>query len=65
MVLPLTLQLRYRDGTSDTRSLPIEMWNLGDRFTARFATPKPVVGVVVDPTATLPEVDRSNNRWGR
>jgi hypothetical protein len=65
MVLPLTLQLRYGDGTSDTRSLPIEMWNLGDRFTARFATPKPVVGVVVDPTATLPEVDRSNNRWGR
>ena len=65
MVLPVTLQLRYADGTSDTRILPVEMWYLGDRFTARFATPKPVVGVVVDPTASLPDVNRGNNKWSK
>ena len=65
MVLPVTLQLRYADGTSDIRTLPVEMWYLGDRFTARFATPKPVVGVVVDPTASLPDVNRENNQWKR
>ncbi|HEY6059004.1 MAG TPA: M1 family metallopeptidase [Gemmatimonadales bacterium] len=63
MVLPVTLQLRYADGTTDTKVLPVEMWYLGDRFTARFATPKAVVGVVVDPTAVLPDENRVNNRW--
>lgn len=63
MVLPVTLQLRYGDGTTDTKILPVEMWYLGDRFTARFATPKPVVDVVVDPTAVLPDENRGNNRW--
>jgi hypothetical protein len=65
MVLPLTLQLRFADRTSETRQLPVEMWYLGDRFTARFATPKAVVGVVVDPSASLPDVNRANNRWSR
>jgi hypothetical protein len=41
------------------------MWYLGDRFTARFATPKAVVGVVVDPTTSLPDVNRGNNSWSR
>jgi hypothetical protein len=40
------------------------MWNLGDRFTARFATPKAVVGAVIDPNAILPDVNRINNKWG-
>ncbi|MGE5143619.1 MAG: M1 family peptidase, partial [Acidobacteriota bacterium] len=65
MVLPVTLALRYADGSSETRTLPIEMWNLGDRFTARFATAKPVVGVVLDPTAVLPDIDRANNSWNK
>jgi hypothetical protein len=41
------------------------MWNLGDRFTARFATAKVVTGVVIDPMAVLPDVDRGNNSWTR
>ena len=65
MVLPVTLQLRYADGTTDTKVLPVEMWYLGDRFTARFATPKAVTGVVLDPTAVLPDENRANNRWTR
>ena len=65
MVLPVTLELRYADGTTERRQLPIEMWNLGDRFTARFRTAKAVVGVIVDPTASLPDINRGNNNWGR
>jgi hypothetical protein len=65
MTLPVTLELRYADGTTDTRQLPIEMWNLGSRFTYRAATAKAVVGVVVDPRQRYPDTDRGNNRWGR
>ena len=63
MVLPVTLELRYADGSVETRELPIEMWNLGSRFTARVGTRKSVTAVVIDPHAIYPDVDRANNRW--
>jgi hypothetical protein len=65
MVLPLTLELRYADGTSEIRQLPVEMWYLGSRFTYRLATAKGIVAVVVDPRRIYPDVERGNNRWGR
>jgi Peptidase family M1 domain len=65
MVLPLTLELRYADGSRETRELPVEMWNLGSHFTARLATGRRVVGAVVDPKGMYPDVDRSNNGWPR
>src|SRR5260370_41397572 len=42
MVLPVTLELRYADGARETRAYPIAMWYLGNRFTARVATTRPV-----------------------
>jgi hypothetical protein len=65
MVLPVTLELRYADGSTETRAYPVEMWNLGTRFTARVHATKPIVGVVVDPKAMYPDINRANNRWGR
>jgi hypothetical protein len=65
MVLPVTLELRYGDGTSETRTLPVEMWQLGSRFTYRTATSKPVAGVVVDPRRMYPDIERGNNEWSR
>src|SRR5437867_8833582 len=65
MVLPVTLELRYADGSTETRNLPVEMWNLGSRFTARLATARRIVGAGVDPKGIYPDVDRSNNGWPR
>jgi aminopeptidase N len=65
MVLPVTLELRYADGSRETRAYPIEMWYLGNHFTARVATSQPLVGVVVDPQGRYPDTDRGNNQWGR
>ena len=65
MVLPVTLELRYADGSVETREIPIEMWNLGNRFTARVGTTKAVIGIVLDPHGILPDIDRINNRWPR
>jgi hypothetical protein len=63
MVLPVTLELDYADGTSETRAYPIEMWNLGNRFTARIVAGKAVTAVIVDPKSVYPDIDRTNNRW--
>jgi aminopeptidase N len=65
MILPVTLELDYADGTKETRAYPIEMWNLGNRFTARVVGGKPVNAVVVDPASVYPDIDPTNNRWTR
>ena len=65
MVLPLTLELRYADGSSEVRQLPVEMWYLGSRFTYRLTTARQIVAVVVDPRQVYPDIDRKNNSWIR
>jgi len=65
MVLPVQLELRYGDGTTERRDLPVELWSLGDKFRYRMTGPKQVVGVVIDPKRLYPDSDRANNSWGR
>jgi Peptidase family M1 domain len=65
MVLPVTLELRYADGSTETRNLPVEMWDLGSRFTYRLATAKRLSGVVIDPRVIYPDINRGNNSWRR
>jgi hypothetical protein len=65
MVLPVTLELRYDDGTTETRSLPVEMWHLGSRFTYRLATNKRLASAVIDPRRIYPDIARDNNSWRR
>jgi hypothetical protein len=65
MVMPAELSLAFEDGTTSTVKLPVEMWNLGDRFTYRVMGTKPVRAVEVDPRHALPDIDRANNRWPR
>ncbi|HET7790966.1 MAG TPA: M1 family metallopeptidase [Gemmatimonadales bacterium] len=65
MVMPVTLELRYADGAREIRDLPIEMWNLGPKFVARIATPRPLTGITVDPGRIYPDVNRANNSWGK
>jgi aminopeptidase N len=63
MVMPAELSLTFDDGTTTTVKLPVEMWNLGDRFTYRVTGTKGVRAVEVDPRQALPDIDRANNRW--
>src|SRR2546430_2310534 len=65
MVLPVTLELRYADNSTETRSLPVEMWDLGSRFTYRVATAKRLASVVIDPRKIYRDIARDNNSWKR
>jgi hypothetical protein len=65
MVMPGELSIRFEDGSASTVKLPVEMWNLGDRFVYRVTGTKPVRAVEIDPRHALPDVDRTNNRWPR
>jgi len=63
MVMPAEVKLTFNDGRTETVRLPMEMWNLGSRFTYR--VDGRVRRVEVDPRRALPDVGRSNNVWPR
>lgn len=65
MVMPAELAITFNDGTTSTVKLPVEMWNLGDRFTYRVPENKTVRAVEIDPRHALPDINRGNNRWAR
>jgi hypothetical protein len=65
MIMPAELAIGFDDGTTTTVKLPVEMWNLGDRFTYRVPDTKRVRRVEVDPRKALPDIDRANNVWSR
>ena len=53
------------DGTAEVVRLPVEMWNLGPRFTYRVRGKPAVRSAELDPRHALPDVDRANNRYPR
>ena len=63
MVMPGELAITFDDGATTTVKLPVEMWNLGDRFTYRVPDKKRVRKVEIDPRRVFPDVDRANNSW--
>jgi hypothetical protein len=65
MVMPLEMDLTTADGATTRMSLPVDLWNLGSRFTHHGPAGKQVVKVVVDPRNALPDIDRRNNAWSQ
>ena len=54
MVMPAELALTFADGSQQIVKLPVEMWNLGDRFTYQVPGTRSIRGVTVDPRKALP-----------
>ncbi len=63
MVMPAELSLTFDDGARTIVKLPVEMWNLGDRFVYQVPEKKRVRRVEVDPRRALPDIERANNLW--
>jgi hypothetical protein len=65
MVMPAELRLTYVDGSTGLVRLPVEMWNLGPKFTYRVHGRPAVRSAELDPRHALPDVDRANNVFPR
>jgi hypothetical protein len=65
MVMPAELRLTFADGSTDTVRLPVDMWNLGARFSYRVPGTKRVTRAELDPRQVYPDINRANNRWPR
>jgi hypothetical protein len=65
LLMPVELRLTFSDGRSETRRIPIEMWNYGPRHAFSVPTTgRRLTAVEVDPRGVYPDLDRSNNVWG-
>ncbi len=61
MQLPLFLKVTYADRSTESLTLPVDLWNQGPRFTWRARNGKRIVKAEVDPEGKLPDADRANN----
>ena len=66
MVMPVPLEIVYTDGTSERRTLPVEVWHTSTRWNAGIKTGnRAIQSITIDPDEILPDVDRDNNHWKR
>lgn len=65
MIMPAEVKLTFSDGSTEVVQLPVEMWNLGPRFTFRVRGKPAVRSAELDPRHALPDVNRANNRYPR
>ena len=59
--MPLILEFKYADGTSEVKRVPAEIWRFGDEVTKTFVLSKKVVDIVLDPYLETADVDVTNN----
>lgn len=66
LVMPVIIQWKYRDGTTEVEKLPAEIWRTNERTITRvFVKDKEVASVVLDPMAQTTDIDTENNVFPR
>ena len=61
LVLPVTVQVNFADGSNTRMKLPVETWLTSGTHAFTLAAGQPVTSVVLDPDHVLPDNDRSND----
>ena len=64
LVMPLPLRITYEDGTTESLTLPADLWRSDHRRAAKMLIrDKAISHVMLDPNDELADVDRSDNRY--
>ncbi|MCH1924299.1 M1 family metallopeptidase [Shewanella sp. C32] len=63
LVMPATLRLQFKDGTSEDMRLPIEVWMNHNAPSIVLPLTKPLQSVTLDPEHKLPDANRANNTF--
>lgn len=66
LVMPVVIEWRYKDGTSETEVIPAEVWRLNEqRFTKVFIKEKEVTQVMLDPNLETADINIADNVFPR
>jgi len=64
--MPVRLAITRQGGRVERREIPVDAWLRGERRTTlRVAASPKITKVEIDPENAFPDIDRTNNRWGR
>jgi hypothetical protein len=61
---PVEMRLKLSDGSTQDLKLPVDIWYLGDHYTATIPVRAPLAGVRLWPDGTVPDFNSSNDTWG-
>ena len=62
LVMPIIMQFKYADGTSEDIRIPVEVWRFGsDEVTKIYPTDKEIANIILDPYLEIADTDISNN----
>ena len=63
MVMPVTLEVTWKDGSKQLFKLPVETWLQGNEYKLHISSNAALASVVIDPENILPDTNRANNKW--
>ena len=64
LVMPIIVEYKYADGTSERITYPAQIWRLNDNQVSKaIASEKEIVSIIVDPDLETADIDTSNNSW--
>lgn len=64
LVMPLIVEYKYADGSTEKIKYPAQVWRKNDAEVSKvIASDKELVGITVDPDLETADIDVSNNSW--
>jgi hypothetical protein len=65
LVMPIILEWKYKDGSSEIERIPAQIWRKNEnRITKTFIKDKEVATIKLDPYREIADTDMSNNTYG-
>ncbi|MNK21051.1 hypothetical protein D3C87_393020 [compost metagenome] len=61
--MPTTVEVKFKDGTTEVVKLPVEVWKRNTEWTFQLDSTKEVTQVKLDPQSAVPDVNAKNNIW--
>lgn len=65
MPAPVVYKVVYDDNTSETLSLPVEIWQRGNEWRHFMKTAKKIKSLDIDPGRFIPDINITDNTWSR
>ena len=64
LVMPIIVELEYKDGTKERHNFPAQIWRYNDKEVSKvFKTAKEIKKIPIDPDLETADIDTSNNSW--
>ena len=64
LVMPLVFKATWSDGSTEVRSLPVEIWATSNRWSTTLQTNgRALTEILIDPERVFPDIDAKNNSW--